>query len=1099
MIGRQLFMNKRGIGLLVLGLVLVSLMGYSQQLGIVYAVGDYSSTIPAGGNVPVITTAIDGSGALIAGLANDGVTVLPGQPGIREFQITDSDAADPVGSNVQITNVTLGGPQPGAFAVSITNLVDVVLFTSTAPAGLPIDVTANGSVKVKVTCNFNVPGNYTATLSIDHDSLAVADPAVYNLSCNVIAPGVSVTPPSPLNINTTVLGLDSSGNPNNIIKISVAEAGNSPATLVYSANLTPGVGTTTELEIIDDGPDLTDGPVPIINQAIPDGNAARNISVRCTSAIPGTFSATVRITTNAPAPNQAIDVGINCTVAGVPKFSSVPTPGSLIDFGSTQINVPVNQFVRVTNTPIGNVPLTITNIFSSNAGVFQVQPPTSASIANGIQQDFEIRCRPTGLGVINGTLTIVHNNDGITTNSVYNLTCNGTAQEGVYTATTTVPDGVNKNLAPNNTINLGNALVGADTTFTAFTIRNAGSGTLFITSPDANPNAIRFTTDGTTNAVMAPPDPEFRLTTTTTTPRDLTPGQTFDVGVICKPTVAGQRTVKISVFFSPGTSPVTYTLVCNGTTPTPTINVAPNPLNITGVVNSNVSQNIAVTNTGGANLQIDSITISSNPVNILQITSPTLPLGAPIVITPGGAATNIAVRCSLTAATTSASGTVTINHNAGTGSTSIPVNCNTTGVVGPGISTNPTSAVGLTISTTASVAQTGNVVVTSTGGSNLSISNAVFTPANAGSGAVLSLLTTPTFPIALAPSGTQNFQFRCSSTSNGTFSGSFVITHNAPSAGTTTTITVTCNVGTVVAAPIYTSSPSTGGTISINAPLSTAGTGTLTISNTGTAPLVVSQPSLSGATSQITLTSAPSFPATVAAGSSLTLTFSCTSSTASSFTATVSIVHTAPGTPASYTVSCTVANVTATPSSASGTATATGAPVAATSVAPCSDNQVLSTPFPQNASGEFLLTNCFIINTGGTVSVTLAQVLTNPYEGVTEANRTTIQSNAGLMSVWRMGSWFLVPDLTYNPATQTYTFTSASGTNIYVFFYGGITQPVGSQSSSFAGTTTGNVQDVSLDDRQRFPLAAVISTAVVGFGLLVYALRRVNRSRSQAI
>jgi hypothetical protein len=89
--------------------------------------------------------------------------------------------------------------------------------------------------------------------------------------------------------------------------------------------------------------------------------------------------------------------------------------------------------------------------------------------------------------------------------------------------------------------------------------------------------------------------------------------------------------------------------------------------------------------------------------------------------------------------------------------------------------------------------------------------------------------------------------------------------------------------------------------------------------------------------------------------------------------------------------------------------------------------------------------------------------------------------------------------LTYNPATQTYTFTSASGTNIYVFFYGGITQPVGSQSSSFAGTTTGNVQDVSLDDRQRFPLAAVISTAVVGFGLLVYALRRVNRSRSQAI
>lgn len=1098
MIGRRFILKKQRIGILLLGLLLVSLMTYSQKIQVVYALGSYSSSIPVGGTLPTITTAIDGSGTLISGLdASNGNTVMPGQPGSAEFTITDSDAGNPVGSNVKIDAITITGPQPGAFTVTVTNLVSTVLTP-------PIDVTANGTVRVKVTCMSATPGSFTAVLNIDHDSVAVTDPATYNLACTVATPVLSVST-TPVSIVTNVNGTDASGNPNNITKITVANAGIVPATLSYSANLVPGLGTTAEIQFYDDPTDPDDDPLPLNNISIPAGTS-RKFSIICSSAAAGLFSANVTVTSNAGAPNSQA-FGVNCTVNGVPKFGSDPVPGSLIDFGSTQINIPVSRFVRVNNNnAIGGVALTVSSVFTDNAGVFQVQAPTSGSVPAGAQRDFEIRCRPTGVGTFNANLTIKHNNDGnANSESTYTLTCVGTPQEGVYSATTTLPDGVNKNIANGNTINLGNALVGANTTFApAFTIKNTGSGTLFIASPDANPSAIRFTTDGTTNAIMDSTDPsnttlnEFVLTAATTTPRDLVPNQNFDVGIICTPQLAGQRTVKLSVFFSPGTSPVIYLVTCTGTTPTPTISATPSPLTITGTIGGNVTQNITVGNTGGATLTVSSATISSNPAGILTLAAggPSYPFD----ILAAGANRNIPVTCSLTAATTSATGTVTLNHNAGTGTTSIPINCNTTGIVGPAISTNPSPANGLTIATTANTPLNGSIVVSSTGGQPLSISGATFTPANAGSAAVLTSLTTPTFPLDMPAGGApQTFQFRCNPTANGSYSGTFTITHNAPTPGSTTSITVTCNVGTVVVGPTYSSSPSVGGTISISAPLSTAGTATLTVTNNGTAPLLLSQPAL-GSTTQITLSSGPSsYPHPVTAGGgTATFTFSCTSSTASTYSTSVTIVHNAIGTPATYTISCTVANVTATPSTNT-TATATSAPVSSTSVAPCTDNQVLSTPFPQNASGEFLLTNCFVVSTGGTVSITLAQVLTNPYSGVSEANIKTIQSNAGLMSAWRMGSWFLVPDLTYNASTQTYTFTSASGTNIYVFFYGGITRPVGSQDSSFAGTTTGNISDVNLPEGNKFPLAAVLSTAIVGFMVLIYASRRMNRNRIATI
>jgi hypothetical protein len=106
------------------------------------------------------------------------------------------------------------------------------------------------------------------------------------------------------------------------------------------------------------------------------------------------------------------------------------------------------------------------------------------------------------------------------------------------------------------------------------------------------------------------------------------------------------------------------------------------------------------------------------------------------------------------------------------------------------------------------------------------------------------------------------------------------------------------------------------------------------------------------------------------------------------------------------------------------------------------------------------------------------------------------------MLFYRMGSWFLTPS-TYNAATQTYTFTSAAGANIYGVFFGTITEAVGTQgTSAFAGTTTGNVEDVLVaDDTNSPPYAAIFSLIIVLFvgAIFVGFGRHFNKSNAAQI
>lgn len=342
--------------------------------------------------------------------------------------------------------------------------------------------------------------------------------------------------------------------------------------------------------------------------------------------------------------------------------------------------------------------------------------------------------------------------------------------------------------------------------------------------------------------------------------------------------------------------------------------------------------------------------------------------------------------------------------------------------------------------------------------------------------------------IISAEAGTKTLTFTC----NNTAINPPVITATPNPSGPTNTPNPSAPTNTPVGgAATYNSTPAAGSTISMVANLNEDKTSEIVITAAGNpgATLNISTVELISAVN-IRMRSQTGDP-TLRAGNSdskYTIVLSCQSGSAGTFTGDLTVTHS--GGVAKYSITCTVGSVTATPGA--GTAVAT---IDTAAVTTCPANLVLSTPLPQNATGEFLLVNCFSITGPGAISIPLTQLLTATSSSVRSADLEAIRSNAALISFWRMGSWFLVPS-EYNPATQTYTFTAAAGPNVYGVFYGAITRPVGAQNNaSFAGTTTGNVHDVLVKDDNPSIFVGIIASLFVLFVGAIYFTRRQQRNK----
>lgn len=142
--------------------------------------------------------------------------------------------------------------------------------------------------------------------------------------------------------------------------------------------------------------------------------ASASFTVRCLPSAAVRYSGTLTLSSN----GGSASVGMSCR--GFAPVLSV-TPASL-PFGDVPVNTATGRVVTLTNT--GTAPLTVSN-FSLSGGPFYPASPMPGTLAPGGSTTFEVRCQPPWISTYTGTLSFVSNGG----NASVALSCRGYAAE----------------------------------------------------------------------------------------------------------------------------------------------------------------------------------------------------------------------------------------------------------------------------------------------------------------------------------------------------------------------------------------------------------------------------------------------------------------------------------------------------------------------------------------------------------------------------------------------------------------------------------------------------------------------------------------------
>ena len=377
-----------------------------------------------------------------------------------------------------------------------------------------------------------------------------------------------------------------------------------------------------------------------------------------------------------------------------------------------------------------------------------------------------------------------------------------------------------------------------------------------------------------------------------TLPMALATGQGGSFSVSVNPTSAGAISGTLTVQGDGGSSPVVVNLSATGVTPAPQLNLSTSAVNFGSVsVGSTGNSSLTISNTGTADLTVSLLTLSGADFGISGITTPkTISAGqsAPLTLT---------FQPTLAGAV---SGSLTITSNDPTTPTAV-VSLTGTGsstAVGQ-LSANPASVNFGNVSIGSSASQ--QITLTNTGNAAATISTITVT----GTGFSLTGVSTPA---TVAPSQTLSFTANFAPTAVGNATGTVTVTSNA--SGSPLTISLS-GAGVQAGLSVTPSSYNFGSVVD-----GQTKTQAFTLTNTGTATLTISSVTVSGAGYSI---SGLTTPASVAAGQSTSVTAQFSPTTAGTLPGTISISSTAPGSPATVSLTGTgvAATVTMTPTPSS--------------------------------------------------------------------------------------------------------------------------------------------------------------------------------------
>ena len=573
------------------------------------------------------------------------------------------------------------------------------------------------------------------------------------------------------------------------------------------------------------------------------------ISVTFRPAATGARAGSISISTNNTA-NPILTVAMTGT--GVAPVAGVaPTT---LTFASQQVaTTSAAQAVTLTNT--GTAALTINTIgfTGTNPGDFARTTTCGASLAAGANCAINVTFRPTAAGARAASLSIA-SNDPVRPTITVAVTGTGIAATAAVTPAS---------------LAFGNQMINTTSAAQGVTLSNTGTAALTIT--------------GITIAGTNPGD----FARTTTCGASLAAGANCAINVTFRPTVVGARAATVSVASNDPVNP-TLTVALSGTGTRPIAGVSPLSLAFgnqpVGVMST--GQMVTLSNTGTANLTVNSITITgANPGDFAELN------GCGTLLVAGGTCSAFVTFQPAAGGARSASLTFSTND---------PVNPTLTvglGGTGTGARVTPTS---LTYANQAlnTTSATQSVTLTNLGTTTLTGIAVSMTGTNATSFRIASNSCRAT----LAAGATCTIGIRFRPTVIGALSAALSITDSDPTSPQTVQLRGTGTGPALTLSPTalpFGNWPVAGGATAPRA---------VTVTNSGTAPLIITGIGLAGGNANQfarTNVNCPIRGTGLAAGASCTVNVTFNPSTVGNKTTSLRVTVAAPATTQSVTVTGT--------------------------------------------------------------------------------------------------------------------------------------------------------------------------------------------------
>lgn len=534
------------------------------------------------------------------------------------------------------------------------------------------------------------------------------------------------------------------------------------------------------------------------------------ININFTPSALGTRTANLSIISNDPI-NSNISVILSGT--GIAPIATV-SPLAITFNNQLLFTSSTAKTILLSNT--GQLPLNISSISITglNATDFTQTNNCGLSLAVGSTCTINITFTPTIIGIRNANVDIV-TNDPINPNIAVNLTGTGFV----------IPIA---GISPTS-INFGNQLVNSTSNIQTITLSNTGLGILNISSINiTGANANNFNQTNNCGPTLGS-------------------GSNCTINITFTPSSTGSKTANLSITSDDPANPVISALL-TGTGIAPIANISPTLLNFANQLTNTASpaQTITLSNIGTAPLSINSINISgANSTDFTQTNN---------CISPLAVGTNCTINVSFTPST---NGIKSASLNILSNDLNNPTLSASLNGTGTSVSLSTTSIVfGTQLLGTTSAAQT--ITLLNNANVSLTINNITIAGTNS-----TDFLMSTNCPTTLGAKASCNINIRFRPTAMGSRTATLSINNSDPTSPQNVNL-----IGTGIA-PINTVSPTS---LTFSSPLNiTSTTQDITITNTGTANLIISRIYINGTNANQFLRTATTCTNTLPAGSSCTV------------------------------------------------------------------------------------------------------------------------------------------------------------------------------------------------------------------------------------